>query len=106
MEQDPGYKVSTQGQAVPLGQETLGHSFSERQGPQERMCRGLSEPYASSDSKDCLKCRRPKFHSWVRKIPWRRGWQPTPVFFPGDSRGQRSLVGYSPWGCKQSDTTE
>ena len=52
MEQDPGYKVSTQGQAVPLGQETLCHSFSERQGPQERMCRGLTELYASSDSKE------------------------------------------------------
>ena len=53
MEQDPGYKVSTQGQAVPLGQGMLCHSFSERgQGPQERMCRGLIEPYASSDSKE------------------------------------------------------
>ena len=34
--------------------------------------------------------------SWVRKIPWRREWQPTPVFLPGESHGQRSLVGYSP----------
>ena len=40
------------------------------------------------------------------KIPWRRAWQPTPVFLPGESHGQRSLVGYSPWGCKQSDTTQ
>ena len=38
--------------------------------------------------------------------PWRREWQPTPVFLPGESHGQRSLVGYSPWGCKDSDTTE
>ena len=37
------------------------------------------------------------FHPWVRKIPWRRKWQPTPVFLPGDPHGQRSLVGYSPW---------
>ena len=36
--------------------------------------------------------------TWVRKIPWRRKWQPTPVFLPGKSHGQRSLVGYSPWG--------
>ena len=42
----------------------------------------------------------------VRKIPWRRAWQPTPVFSPGEFHGQRSLVGYSPWGCKESDTTE
>ena len=39
-----------------------------------------------------------QFVSWVRKIPWRRKWQPTPVFLPGKSQGQRSLVGYSPWG--------
>ena len=44
--------------------------------------------------------------SWVRKIPWRRKWQPTPVFVPGESHGQRSLAGYSPWGRKESDTTE
>ena len=40
------------------------------------------------------------------KIPWRRKWQPTPVFLPGESHGQRSLVGYSPWGCKELDRTE
>ena len=43
---------------------------------------------------------------WVRKIPWRRKWQPTPVFLPGKSHGRRSLVGYSPWGGKELDTTE
>ena len=42
----------------------------------------------------------------VRKIPWRRTWQPTPVFLPGESHGQRSLVGYSPWGHKELDMTE
>ena len=46
------------------------------------------------------------FHPWVRKIPWRRAWQPTPVFLSRESRGQRSLAGYSPWGLKESDTTE
>ena len=40
------------------------------------------------------------------KIPWRREWQPTPVFLPGESHGQRSLVGYSPWGHKELETTE
>jgi len=40
------------------------------------------------------------------KIPWRRAWQPTLVFLPGESHGQRSLVGYGPWGCKDSDTSE
>ena len=43
---------------------------------------------------------------WVRKIPWRREWQSTPVFLPGEFHGQRSLVGYSPWGPKESDMTE
>ena len=41
--------------------------------------------------------KRPGFDPWVRKIPWRRAWQPTPAFLPGESHGQRSLVGYSPW---------
>ena len=40
------------------------------------------------------------------KIPWRRQWQPTPVLLPGESHGGRSLVGYSPWGRKESETTE
>ena len=39
-------------------------------------------------------------------IPWRMNWQPTPVFLPGQSRGQRSLEAYSPWGLKELDTTE
>ena len=41
------------------------------------------------------------FDPWVRKIPWRRAWQSTPVFLPGESHGQRSLAGYSPWGRKR-----
>ena len=44
--------------------------------------------------------------SWVMKIPWRWEWLPTPVFLPGELRGQRSLAGYSAWGCKESDVTE
>ena len=40
------------------------------------------------------------------RFPWRRAWQPTPVFLPGEFQGQRSLAGYSPWGCKESDMTE
>jgi len=49
---------------------------------------------------------RPRFDPWVRDIPRRREWQPTPVFLPGEFHGQRSLVGYSSWGCKESDTSE
>ena len=54
----------------------------------------------------CLQCGRPGFDPWVGKIPWRRSWQPTPVLLPGESHGQRSLGGYSPWGHKELDTTE
>ena len=50
--------------------------------------------------------RRPGFDPWVRKIPWRKKWQPTPVFLPEKSHGQRSLVGYSPWGPEELDMTE
>ena len=50
--------------------------------------------------------RRCGFDPWVSKIPWSRKWQPIPVFLPGESHGQRSLAGYSPWGYKESDTTK
>ena len=60
-------------------------------------------------SEVCLRCRRhrrPRFDPWVGKKPWRRAWQPTPVFLPGDSHGRRSLVGYSLQGHKDSDMNE
>ena len=41
-----------------------------------------------------------------REIPWRREWEPTPVFLPREFHGQRSLMGYGPWGCKELDTTK
>ena len=49
---------------------------------------------------------RPEFNPWIRKIPWKREWLPTPVFLPGESHGQRSLMGYSSWCHKGPDTTE
>ena len=49
------------------------------------------------------RCKRPGFHPRVGKLPWRRAWQPTPVFLSGESHGQRSLEGYSPQGCKELD---
>ena len=56
--------------------------------------------------KSACQCRRCGFNPWVWKIPWRREWQPTLVFLPKKPNGQRSLVGYSPRGLKESDTTE
>ena len=54
----------------------------------------------------CVRCRRHRFDSWIRKIPWRRKCQPTPVFLPGESHGQKSLVDHSLGDCKELDLTE
>ena len=51
----------------------------------------------------CLPIRSCGFYSWVEKIPWRRKWQPIPVFLPGKSHREGSLVGYSPWGHNELD---
>ena len=59
---------------------------------------------AQEDAKASACRGRPGFDPWVGKIPWRQKWQPTPV--PGKFHGWRNLVGYSPWGHKESDTTE
>ena len=57
-------------------------------------------PANAEDAKRCW------FNPWLGKIPWRRIWQPAPIFLPGKFHGQRSLADYSPWGHKESDTTE
>ena len=56
----------------------------------------------------CRRLRRCGFDPWVGKIPWREGkaWQALPVFLPGETHGQKSLLGYSPWGHIESDMTE
>jgi len=54
----------------------------------------------------CRRCKRCGFDSWVEKIPWRRKWQPTPIFLLGKSQGQRSLPGCSAWGHKEWDMTD
>ena len=53
----------------------------------------------------CLQCWRPGFDPWAGEIVWRRDQLPTLVFWPGEFHGQRSLAGYGPWGCKESDLT-
>ena len=54
----------------------------------------------------CRRLKRQMFNPWIGKVPWRRAQQPTPLFLSGESPGQWSLVGYNPWGHKESDTTE
>ena len=60
----------------------------------------------ASSKKSTWQCRRSRLDPWVRKIPRRRKWQPTPVFLPGKFHQQGRLAGFSPWDCKESDTTE
>ena len=67
---------------------------------------GFSGGSGAESACQCRSHRRCQFDPWVKKIPWWREWQPTPVFLPGETLGQRSLVSYSPWGHKESDTTE
>ena len=62
-------------------------------------------PDAATGKESTYQCRRPKrlgFDPWIWKNPWSRKWQPTPVFLPGESHGQRSMVGYCPWDQKES----
>ena len=56
--------------------------------------------------KTLLQCNRPRYNPGVGKISWRREWLPTPIFLPGEFHGQRSLVGHSLWGHRDSNTTE
>ena len=66
-------------------------------------------PGGTSGKEPACKWRRRgrcRFSPWVRKIPWRRKWQPTRILLPGKFHGQRSLEGYNPWDCKGSDMTE
>ena len=62
-------------------------------------------PGGASGKEPVCQCRRHKkcrFNPWVEKIPWRKAWQPTPVFFPGESHEQRSPMGYGPQGHKET----
>ena len=66
-------------------------------------------PGGTCGKENACQCRghkRGSSNPWLRKMPWRRKWQPTPVFLPGESHGRRSLVGYHPWGHKELDTSE
>ena len=103
-------------QGIPPAPDS--HSARERHRPEQKPPGQLSLtsaerygdywglPWWLSGKESTCQCRRCGFHPQVRKLSWRRKRQPTPVFLLGKSHGQRSLVGYSPWGRKESDTTE
>ena len=88
--------------------QLLDKLFSSCKWPWNRMIhvKELGLPCWLRQERSCLQCRRPGFNPWLGKSPWRREQQPTPVFLPGESHGQRSLAGYSPWGHKELDTAE
>ena len=66
-----------------------------------KACGLIDQPKMMLSSKEsACQCRRPGMDPWVGKIPWKRKWQPTPAFLPGESHGQRSLAGYIPWGSR------
>ena len=84
------------GSLQSMGMQRVGHDWTT----------SLRDPWWLRGYSVCLQWGRPRFDPWVRKIPSRRNWQSTPLFLPWESHGGRSLVGYSPWDCKESDTTE
>ena len=66
----------------------------------------MNDYMVAQTGKNLPAVQRLGFYPWLGKIPWRRKWLPTSAFLPGEVQGQRSLVSYSPWGGKESDTTE
>ena len=70
--------------------------------------RQMGFPGGASDKEpacQCRRCKRCRFDPWIRKISWRRAWQPPLVFLPGEPHGPRGLVGYIPWDHRESDAT-
>ena len=82
----------------------LSHAFLTLDTP--FLCRGHAFCRFTFALREWEPCRKPRFNPWVGKIPWRRAWYPTPMFLPEESHGQRNLVGYSPRGHKELDTTK
>ena len=95
------------GGLLSMGSHRVGHDWSDLAAAAAAAA-GIKYglPRWLSGKESACQCRRREFNPWVRKIPWRRKWQPTPVFLPGKFYGQRSLAGFSLWGWKELDTTE
>ena len=104
---DPNLETPPHSQVKPQSSS----NWSESESISSSMSEGVDNPdhviWASrwhSGNESSCQCMRYKTHRsspWVGKIPWRRKWQPTPVFLPGESHGQRSLVSYTPWWRKR-----
>ena len=99
----------SQGQRSLVGCRLWGRTRLRRLSSSSSICIFTGLPRRLSGKESACQCRKWKrlgFNPWVRKIPWSRKWHPTPVFLPGESHGQRSLMGYSLWGRKEWDVTE
>ena len=70
------------------------------------LVKDMGFPGGISGKEPTSQCRRHGIDPWVGESPWRGTWQPTSIFFPGESHGQRNLADYSPWGHKESDKSE
>ena len=81
------------------------NSYSEMNIISNKVWGFLGGTVGKESSCHCRRHKRRGFNPWVGNIPWRRIWQPTPVFLPGEPHGQRSLVSYNSLGHKESDTT-
>ena len=95
------------------GKKLAGNSGSLRQEEGSQGCQSwktgriqILDGICPDDKESACNAGGPRFDPWVRKVPWRRQWQPAPVLLPGESYGQRSLAGYSPCGRKELDMTE
>ena len=86
-----------------MGLQRAGRDLAAEQRTTTERDPGL--PWWLSGKESAYQCRRRSFHPGAGKLPWRRKRQPTPVFLPGKSHGQKSLASYGSWGCKESDTT-
>ena len=98
------YQLSCQGSPRIL--EWVAYPFSSGSSRPRKLY--LEEGSHSGKESACQSRRRKrcKFNPWVGKIPWSKKWHPTLVFLPRKFHGLRSLMDYSPWGCKKSDMTE
>ena len=82
-----------------MGSHRVGHDWSDSAAPAAN-----TKHFCVLETLNISMCL--VFYTHLLTFPWSRKWQPTPVFLPGESHGQRSLAGYSPWGYKESDTIE
>ena len=91
-----------------LGSQRVGHDWASELNWTDTLfrlhcvLRHLRDAGGKESACQCRGHKRGSLDTWVRKMPWRRKWQSVPVFLPGKSHGQRSLAGYSSWGCKES----